>query len=252
MSFIRKWLYAHTGLSNHVNKTNFIFSRPSCIYPTYSIYDDFMLTLSRCKEEDCPRPITCSGSFYGCGQGCCRFSNTSWCCCEMMPSSFECTKAVADHFKLTGSSFFVSKVRDSTSLNSVFRLTHIVRTMTTPLKDSVESLRYLESVVSQSGVYDTCGVSCRQETGVESLSPRPSSGRLWGSWCWGPRRPSCARRARTRKLAKPCKFDRPCTSLKEAFGSVLSSSCQIIPSPLCSHRFFYWWYSLRFMVASRV
>ena len=117
----------------------------------------FYVDFVEIKEEYCPRSITCSGSFYGSGQGCCRFSDSSRGGCEMMPSSFEGTKAVTDHFKLTRSGFFVSEVRDFTSLNLVFRLTHNVRTMTTPLKDSVESLRYLESVVSQSGVYDTCG-----------------------------------------------------------------------------------------------
>lgn len=251
MSFISKWLYTHAGLSNHVDKAYFVFSWSASIYSAYCVNDNLMLTLSRCEEENSSRAITCSRSFDSCCQGCCSFPDTSGCCSEMMASSFEGTEAVANHLKLTRSCFFVSKVRDFTSLNWVFRLTHNARTMTTPLKDSVESLRYLESVVSQSGGLRHVWGSCRQETGVESLSPRPSSGRLWGSWCWGPRRPSCARRARTRKLAKPCKFDRPCTSLKEAFGSVLSSSCQIIPSPLCSHRFFYWWYSLRFMVASR-
>ena len=157
MSFISKWLDTHAGLSNHVNKAYLVFSWSACIYPTDSIHDNFMLTLSRCEEEYSSRTVTCSCSLDGCCQGCCSFSNTCGRGGEMMSSSFEGTKAVADHLKLTGSCFFVSKVRDFTSLNWVFRLTHNVRTMTTPLKDSVESLRYLESVVSQSGVYDTCG-----------------------------------------------------------------------------------------------
>ena len=110
--------------------------------------------------------------------------------------------------------------------------------MTTPLKDSCRkhSLIVIECVVEWEPRH-VWGFH-RQETGVESESPRPSSGGLWGLWCWGPHWPCCARRARIRKVAKPCKLDRSCTALKEALGSVSSSLCQIIPSPLCSHQFF--------------
>lgn len=109
--------------------------------------------------------------------------------------------------------------------------------MTTPLKDSCPK---------HSQVFVKCAVEWgpqhvwgfhRQETGVESESPRPSSGGLWGLWCWGPHWSRRARRARNRKVAKPCKSDRSCIALKEALGSVSSSSCQFIPSPLCSHQF---------------
>ena len=129
--------------------------------------------------------------------------------------------------------------------------------MTTPLKDSCRkhSLIVIECAVEW-GPRHVWGFH-RQETGVESESPRPSSGGLsggggfhcwwlwwlwcrglWGLWCWGPHWSRSARRARIRKVAKPCKLDRSCTALKVAFGSVLSSFGQIIPSPLCSHRFF--------------
>lgn len=110
--------------------------------------------------------------------------------------------------------------------------------MTTPLKDSCRkhSLIVIECAVEW-GPRHVWGFH-RQETGVESESPRPSSGGLWGLWCWGPHWSRCARRARIRKVAKPCKLDRSCTALKVASGSVLSSFGQIIPSPLCSHRFF--------------
>ena len=110
--------------------------------------------------------------------------------------------------------------------------------MTTPLKDSCRkhSLIVIECAVEW-GPRHVWGFH-RQETGVESESPRPSSGGLWGLWCWGPHWSRSARRARIRKVAKPCKLDRSCTALKVASGSVLSSFGQIIPSPLCSHRFF--------------
>ena len=124
--------------------------------------------------------------------------------------------------------------------------------MTTPLKDSCRkhSLLVVKCAVEW-GPRHVWGFH-RQETGVESESPRPSSGGLWGLWCWGPQWSRRARRARIRKVAKPCKFDRSCTALKVAFGSVLSSSCQfIIPSPLCSHRFFHSWYSLLGVVVAR-
>ena len=103
--------------------------------------------------------------------------------------------------------------------------------MTTPLKDSCRkhSLIGVECAVEW-GPRHVWGFHC-QETGVESESPRPSSGGLWGLWCWGPQWSRCARRARIRKVAKPCKLDLSCTALKVAFGSVLSSSCQIIPIP---------------------
>ena len=109
--------------------------------------------------------------------------------------------------------------------------------MTTPLKDSCRkhSLIGVKCAVEW-GPRHVWGFH-RQETGVESESPCPSSRGLWGLWCWGPRWSRCARRARIRKVARPCRLDRSCTALKVAFGSVLSSSCQIIPSPLCSHRF---------------
>ena len=141
MPFVCEWLHTHTRLSDHIDKTNFVFSRPSSIYPTNSIYDNFVLTLSRCKKENCSRTIRCSCCFDGCSQSCCSFSNTRWCCCKMMSSPLQGTKAITDHFQLPRSRLFMSEVRYFTSLNSVFRLTHIVRTMTTPLKDSVESLR---------------------------------------------------------------------------------------------------------------
>ena len=118
--------------------------------------------------------------------------------------------------------------------------------MTTPLKDSCPK---------HSQVFVKCAVEWgpqhvwgfhRQETGVESESPRPSSGGLWGLWCWGPHWSRRARRARNRKVAKPCKSDRSCIALKEALGSVSSSSCQFIPSPPVSHH--HSWYSLRRIV----
>ncbi len=109
--------------------------------------------------------------------------------------------------------------------------------MTTPLKDSCRkhSLIVVKCAVEW-GPRHVWGFH-RQETGVESESPRPSSGGLWGLWCWGPHWSRCARRARIRKVAKPCKLDLTCTALKVAFGRVSSSLCQIIPSPLCSHQF---------------
>lgn len=157
MSLVGKWLHAHTGLSNHIDKTNFVFSWSSCIDPANSIDDNFVLTLSGSEEKNGSRTISCSRCFDSRCQGGCGFSNTRGCCCKVVPSSLESAQAVSNHLKLPRSRFFVSEVRDFTSLNWVFGLTHIVRTMTTPLKDSVESLRYLESVVPQSGVYDTCG-----------------------------------------------------------------------------------------------
>ena len=103
--------------------------------------------------------------------------------------------------------------------------------MTTPLKDSCRkhSLIVVKCAVEW-GPRHVWGFH-RQETGVESESPCPSSRGLWGLWCWGPRWSRCARRARIRKVARPCRLDRSCTTLKVAFGSVLSSSCQIIPIP---------------------
>ena len=103
--------------------------------------------------------------------------------------------------------------------------------MTTPLKDSCRkhSLIVVKCAVEW-GPRHVWGFH-RQETGVESESPCPSSRGLWGLWCWGPRWSRCARRARIRKVARPCRLDRSCTALKVAFGSVLSSSCQIIPIP---------------------
>lgn len=157
MPFVSKRLNAHAGLSHHVNKAYLVFSRTSCIDSADGIDNNFVLTLPRCEEENCSRAVTCSRRFDGCSQRRCSFTDTCRRCSEMMPSSFECTETISNHLKLTGSCLFVSKVRNTTSLNWVLRLTHNVRTMTTPLKDSVESLRYLESVVSQSGVYDTCG-----------------------------------------------------------------------------------------------
>ena len=111
--------------------------------------------------------------------------------------------------------------------------------MTTLLKDSCRKHSLFEiKCAVEWGPRHVWGFH-RQETGLESESPRPSSRGVWGLWCWGPHWSRCARRARIRKVAKPYKLDRSCTALKEAFGSVLSSSCQIIPSPLCSHRFLF-------------
>ena len=103
--------------------------------------------------------------------------------------------------------------------------------MTTPLKDSCRKHSLIEvKCAVEWGPRHVWGFH-RQETGVESESPCPSSRGLWGLWCWGPRWSRCARRARIRKVARPCRLDRSCTALKVAFGSVLSSSCQIIPIP---------------------
>ena len=122
--------------------------------------------------------------------------------------------------------------------------------MTTPLKDSCRkhSLIGVKCAVEW-GPRHVWGFH-RQETGVESESPRPSSGGLWGLWCWGPRWSRRARRARIRKVANPCKSDRSCTALKVAFGSVLSSSCQIISHPLSALTAFHSWYSLLGCVAA--
>ena len=116
--------------------------------------------------------------------------------------------------------------------------------MTTPLKDSCRkhSLLVVKCAVEW-GPRHVWGFH-RQETGVESESPCPSSRGLWGLWCWGPRWSRCARRARIRKVARPCRLDRSCTALKVAFGSVLSSSCQIISHPLSALTAFYSWYSV--------
>ena len=122
--------------------------------------------------------------------------------------------------------------------------------MTTPLKDSCRkhSLIGVECAVEW-GPRHVWGFHC-QETGVESESPRPSSGGLWGLWCWGPQWSRCARRARIRKVAKPCKLDLSCTALKVAFGSALSPLCQIIPIPSLLSPF-HSWYSLLGCVVAR-
>ena len=116
--------------------------------------------------------------------------------------------------------------------------------MTTPLKDSCRkhSLIGVKCAVEW-GPRHVWGFH-RQETGVESESPRPSSGGLWGLWCWGPHWSRSARRARIRKVAKPCRLDRSCTALKVASGSVLSSFGQIIPIPSLLSPLFHSWYSL--------
>ena len=141
MTFVGKRLDAHAGLSYHVNKTYLVFSRTSSIDSADSIDNNFVLTLPRCKEENCSWAVACSRRFDGCSQSRCSFTNTCRCCGEMMASSLECAKTISNHLKLTWPCLFMSKVRDVTSLNWVLRLTHNVRTMTTPLKDSVESLR---------------------------------------------------------------------------------------------------------------
>ena len=104
--------------------------------------------------------------------------------------------------------------------------------MTTPLKDSCRKHSLIEvKCAVEWGPRHVWGFH-RQETGVESESPCPSSRGLWGLWCWGPHWSRRARRARIRKVANPCKSDRSCIALKEAFGRVFSSSRQFIPSPL--------------------
>ena len=89
-----------------------------------------------------------------------------------------------------------------------------------------------------------------QQAGVESESPRPSSGGKFGplSSDSGPG-PSRAKRARKRKAAKPNRLDLSCLAPKVASRKFPLSLCLIIPSPLHSHH--YCWYSSRLIVEAR-
>jgi hypothetical protein len=72
-----------------------------------------------------------------------------------------------------------------------------------------------------------------QQAGVESESPRPSSGGKFGPLPSdnGPD-PSRAKRARKRKAAKPNRLDLSCLAPKVALRKFPLSLCLIIPSPL--------------------
>ena len=105
--------------------------------------------------------------------------------------------------------------------------------MTTPLKDSCRkhSLIVIECAVEW-GPRHVWGFH-RQETGVESESPRPLSGGKFGPLLLdiGPD-PSRAKRARKRKAAKPNRLDLSCLAPKVTSRKSRLSLCLIIPSPL--------------------